>query len=423
MLTARLSALPRDELVVLDGRRAGILALITEGGVELNKAAASTPAPESLTLELSPVARQRLGDEKEAVFGRGARSSPVTRPVVLSRESIPLAVLPMRLNPDAVDDLVVVERGRAEPFVLLSKALATYEVNAADDVNDGLCDAGHCSLREAIIAANLSAGADAIAFDIPGAGPHTIQVLDDLPTVTDTVTIDGTTEPDFVDRPVVEIDGSNTVGSFGGCLAISASDSVVRGLVINRFAANSAIAVFTAGASNNIVEGNLIGTDVTGTSIIGTAAGVNIVQADNNTVGGTVPAARNVIAGVTLPAIEIREQSDNNVVQGNFIGTDITGMVALNNGGTDVVIYDSQGNTFGGTTASERNIVTGGLDPSFISIGIAPLDTDPTTVVQDNLIQGNFIGTDATGNVGMGTLSAAVYISRLPQQHGWGCGR
>jgi len=79
--------------------------------------------------------------------------------------------------------------------------LATYSVL---NIND----AGVGSLRQAIVDSNGSPGPDPIAFDIPGAGLHTISPLTPLPSITDGVTIDGTTEPDYAGTPVVELSGS-----------------------------------------------------------------------------------------------------------------------------------------------------------------------------------------------------------------------
>jgi CSLREA domain-containing protein len=70
-------------------------------------------------------------------------------------------------------------------------AATTFIVNSADDADDGTCDATHCSLREAINAANANAGTDTIAFDIPGAGPHTIQPTSALPFIAFSAIIDG----------------------------------------------------------------------------------------------------------------------------------------------------------------------------------------------------------------------------------------
>jgi CSLREA domain-containing protein len=111
-----------------------------------------------------------------------------------------------------------------------------FAVNSADDIDDAMCDVTHCSFREALNAANANPGIDMIGFSIPGAGPHTIRPASALPTITDPVVIDGTTEPDFAGTPIVELDGSSA-GSVQG-LDITAANSTIRGLVINRFERN-----------------------------------------------------------------------------------------------------------------------------------------------------------------------------------------
>ena len=70
---------------------------------------------------------------------------------------------------------------------------AAFTVNSFDNADDGVCDASHCSLREAINTANALAGSDTIAFNIPGPAPHSIQPTSYLPTATDPAAIDGTT--------------------------------------------------------------------------------------------------------------------------------------------------------------------------------------------------------------------------------------
>ena len=76
-----------------------------------------------------------------------------------------------------------------------AQAQTAYSVNSTDDLDDGICDGTHCSLREAILAANASVGLDTISFDIPGIGPHTIQPGSALPTITDPLVIDGYSQP------------------------------------------------------------------------------------------------------------------------------------------------------------------------------------------------------------------------------------
>lgn len=179
----------------------------------------------------------------------------------------------------------------------------TFTVNASDDSDDGVCSPGHCSLREAINSANARSGTELIAFDIPGAGPHTIQPQSALPTVTDPVVIDGYTQPGASPNTnaapqglntvlMIELDGSSAGNSSG--LLIRADNSVVRGLVINRFGGEG-VAAFLGG--NNVIEGNFIGTDVGGTVALGNGrAGVSVSEADDS-IGGTSPERRNLISG------------------------------------------------------------------------------------------------------------------------------
>jgi parallel beta-helix repeat protein len=83
--------------------------------------------------------------------------------------------------------------------------------------------------------------------------------------------------------------------------------------------------------SSLLIEGNLIGTDVTGKVALGNEEGITFT-ASNSTIGGLVSAARNIISGNFNFGIDMGDDSGN-VVEGNYIGTDVTGEVALGNGG------------------------------------------------------------------------------------------
>ena len=121
-------------------------------------------------------------------------------------------------------------------------------------------DSGLGSLRQAILDANANTGADNIRFLIPGAGVQTINLTSALPAITSPVVIDGTTQPGFAGSPIIELNGSGAAGATG--LSITAGNSVVRGLVINRFAGEG-IRLQTGGG--NRIEGNYIGTNAAGT--------------------------------------------------------------------------------------------------------------------------------------------------------------
>ena len=155
-------------------------------------------------------------------------------------------------------------------------------VHAASFTVTNISDSGPGSLRQAIVDANTNPGTDTITFNIPGTGPHTIQPTSALPTITDSVVIDGYTQPGAspnTNTPatglntvlMIELDGGN-MGANG--LHITAGDSTVRGLVINRFRSSpdvwaSGIGILLDTSGGNVIEGNFIGTDVTGTVDLG----------------------------------------------------------------------------------------------------------------------------------------------------------
>ena len=199
-------------------------------------------------------------------------------------------------------------------------ATTTFTVNLTSDeadasLTDGLCDVSpstsgsQCTLRAAIQQTNFTLGADTINFNVPAAlrdpntGVATIKPTTALPAIVDSVTIDGYTQPGAFPNTKtvgndavlkVELDGTNL--PFASGLEIGASDSVIRGLVINRFASGIDIASDSVG---NRIEGNFIGTDPTGTLDRGNSFdGVSIgAGPSENVVGGTTVASRNVISG------------------------------------------------------------------------------------------------------------------------------
>ena len=261
-------------------------------------------------------------------------------------------------------------------------------------------DSGTGSLRQAITDAN-SMGGGTINFNIPGGGVHTISPLSVLPTITQTVTIDGYTQPGSsmnTNPPtmglntvlLIELNGQFSGSNFGG-LIINAPNCTVRGLVINRFVGDG-IRVCIDG---NVFEGNFIGTDPTGTMAFGNGSGAvgGIVfgfcgTPSNCTIGGTTPDARNLISGNSLDGIALGSGSGN-TVQGNLIGTDVTGTLALGNFSVGVTTGGGVSNALiGGTTVDARNIISGNGRQIVLASSSS-----------NNVVQGNFIGTDITGTV------------------------
>ena len=292
-------------------------------------------------------------------------------------------------------------------------------------------DAGAGSLRQAILDANGNPGADTIAFNITGSGVHTIAPASALPTITDAVTIDGYTQPgssantnppDQATNAVlrVELDGSNTGGSFSNAALItqgaSNSNVTIRGLVINRAPA-SAILILGQG-SNFAVEGCFIGTDPTGlTSIdLDNTLGILIDQSATNVrIGGTTPATRNVISGNSSTQIAFgcitNAGGSGHVIQGNLIGPDATGAAVppANFAGQDNGInlcYGVSNVTIGGASAAERNVISGNLGTG------VNLASSFSNDVFNNTIRGNYIGTDVTGTLRLGNGGAGIQINQ-----------
>jgi len=104
--------------------------------------------------------------------------------------------------------------------------------------------------------------------------------------------------------------------------------------------------------------GNGIGTNNAGTaSVPNTVFGVEVIGAPANTIGGTLAGAGNQISGNGQGGINIFSDADGNIVQGNRIGTDRTGTVAVPNNGTGVYVSFASGNTIGGTAAGAANVI------------------------------------------------------------------
>jgi hypothetical protein len=212
---------------------------------------------------------------------------------------------------------------------------------------------GAVSLREAIIAANNTAGANTITFNIAGAGVQTINVGSALPTITDTLVLDGSSQTGYAGLPLIELNGGYLGSNVSG-LVLDADNSVIRGLAINRFTGDG-IQVL-AGASGNLIVGNFLGTDATGTQARGNFnAGVQLLG-PGNTVGGTAPGEGN-LSSANSHGVMLAFGGDGNTVQGNRLGTDVTGTLALGNAYGVFIVGGADDNLIGGTAAGAGNTV------------------------------------------------------------------
>jgi hypothetical protein len=246
-------------------------------------------------------------------------------------------------------------------------------------------DDGAGSLRQAIVEANSHPGLDRITFAIPGPGVHTIQPLTTLPAVTDPVIIDGTRQPGYAGTPLIELDGSQCEGDDG--LTLLGAGSTVRGLVINDF---PEFGIHIEG-DNNVIEANFLGTDPTGTVARGNGNGV-LVHGRANRIGGNDAERRNLISGNNLA--DVLFAGDSNVLSGNWIGTDVTGSAVLSS--LVGVVVSGQSNRIGGEAEGEGD---GDPHPSNVISGCA---TGISINGNDNVVAGDYVGTDKTGEAGLG---------------------
>jgi hypothetical protein len=232
----------------------------------------------------------------------------------------------------------------------------------------------------------LDANANGGADQITFDVAGTISVFSELPTIDDQVTIDGTSAPGYTEgNPVIELDGSSAGANVDGLTLVTGSDgSTIQGLVINRFG-GAGIGLF--GGGNHTIIGNFIGTDVSGTLDQGNGtSGIYIEGSAGNTICGTSATERNVLSGNALSGIELVSGSTDNQVIGNYIGVDATGTGALAN--ADYGIYidgNSDNNTIGGTTDGAGNIIANNG-----ASGIVVADSGSTgNVFQANSIYSN----------------------------------
>jgi len=194
----------------------------------------------------------------------------------------------------------------------------------------------------------------------------------------------------------VELDGTNAGSSVNG-LTVSTFDSTFRGLAINRFGGRSGISLASSGGV--AIEGNLIGTDTSGTIALGNRDGVSIESEVNSSrIGGSTPAARNLISGNAVAGIALGIVNSNEI-QGNLIGTDLTGTRSLENAfGVSInpVNNPAVGNTIGGAVAGARNVISGNR---FDGVSVGSLNNVASgTVIQGNYIGTDVTGTVAIGN-------------------------
>jgi len=157
--------------------------------------------------------------------------------------------------------------------------------DGAWDGTPGVCETasgnGVCTLRAAFGAANATAGT-VIDFAIPGVGVHSIAPGSQLPPLTQSVTVDGTSQPGYSGVPLIELSGSSA-GAVPG-IDLVGGDSTVRGLDVDRWGTGGILVE----SDDNTIAGNYVGLAPDGESAAGNAtSGVLIFGGSGNTVGAS----------------------------------------------------------------------------------------------------------------------------------------
>ena len=142
------------------------------------------------------------------------------------------------------------------------------------------------------------------------------------------------------------------------------------------------------------VQGNKIGTDANGAVALGNDTGL-VIKGDDNLIGGAGAGSGNVISGNVTDGVEVTGVAAGNDIQGNLIGTTVSGLAPLGNGRYGVWIR-SDGNTLGGHAAGERNVVAAN--------GSDGVNLDG----HDNIVEGNLIGVNAAGAAPLGNAGNGV---------------
>jgi CSLREA domain-containing protein len=283
---------------------------------------------------------------------------------------------------------------------------ATFVVDSTSDTTLNACTAApnDCSLRGAIA---LMSGPSDLRFNIPMTDPGcvaatgvcTIAVTAQLPSVnagSNAVLIDGYTQPGAQPNTLTPAQGGSNaqlkiVLSGGGNTTIASGLSMltagtIRGVVINGFRRQFSQAIVMP--SGGVVEGCFIGTDVTGTAAVDNEIGIQVGTGAR--VGGLLPAQRNVISANRFTGVQL--SGDAHQVQGNLIGTNAAGTAALGNGiGVAVFGGNAASPQIGSANSAGRNVISG--NTTGIAIG---------SVVNGARIVGNLIGTDITGLLPIG---------------------
>ncbi|MDX6557826.1 MAG: hypothetical protein QOF72_875, partial [Blastocatellia bacterium] len=203
---------------------------------------------------------------------------------------------------------------------------------------------------------------------------------------------------------------------------IGGSTASARNIISGNTGNGINITNFEVAADGNTIQGNYIGTNGAGTAAVGNNGnGIGLNGVANTIIGGTAPGAGNIVSGNLGAGITLGAASPGGVqplvgcagtqILGNYIGTNATGTAAIGNN-SGLVINGSSNNLVGGTTAAARNVISGNTNNGLI-INVSFVGSGASTVLVDatgNNVQGNYIGTNATGTAALPNTNNGVAV-------------
>ena len=431
----------------IDGefRRSELGMIPAEG--QLTSARSSGLPGHDLVVTGSSIGRAELF-HTESTKASGPGLAPVPAP-----DGAVTSVVTGKLNLDTRDDLILLSPDGAVQ-VAASKSRIAIVVDTTDDIDNGGCHYQGCSLREAIISANIQPAGSTITFDLPIGS--TIQPTSELPALTQpaSTVIDGTVGGGMITglsriqgdlagtgaRGLVISGGNATISHFiiGGFdstnlsygIHLDSDDNTITGCRIgldltggmadpnstgvfvgsvahdntiggaangdgNIISGNASKGVWDNGSSSRI-EGNLIGLSSSGNATVSNSTGIRAENSEGFRIGSAVPGGGNVISGNQFNGLTIDGSSDPfavpALVLGNTIGLSPSGDVEFPNGDAGIDVEGSYSLTIGGPSSLAGNVISGNM---FEGINLLAGSVD----VQ---IQGNTIGTDPSGTIEMG---------------------
>ncbi len=261
-----------------------------------------------------------------------------------------VAALSVRLNDDALDDLVLLTEGASAPTVLLTVAALNLQITewqsdrSDSNPGDGQCKTSKntCTLRAAIQEANASPGADTI-WSGWGNGV-TFALNSPLPEITEAVTLIGSNFADTYPR----MDGAALPPGTHG-LRLTGSNITVRNFSVINFT-GSGIRIT---GDENVVQDNLIGTHSSGAAGLGNGENGITISGSYNEIKD------NVIVDSGYAGIRIDGGSENKVLYGNVIGYWPGSGARLANHSDGVLVYGGTNTRIGGDAVDQKNYIAG----------------------------------------------------------------